>query len=225
MSLSFQAEAFDVPSLTGPVVDQVSLLSQRTKSQLEEVLYTAKAKTGLQVQVLIVSSLQNQEIEQVAIEVFDKWQLGTKKIDNGVLFLIAPSEKKMRIEVGRGLEGNIPDVIAKRIISDTVRPYFKNSEFDVGVAQGVYAILHYAEEPVDPNSINENRSEGKSSGGGGNWIAIIFVLLWVVLFIFNPTLAVALLFRGGGGRGGGGGYGGWSGGGGGSSGGGASGSW
>lgn len=222
--LSVSAWAFEVPSLTGPVVDQASLLSKSAKSQIEEVLYRTKEKNGPQVQIFIVSSLNGEAIEQVAIQVFDKWQLGDKKIDNGILFLIAPVEKKMRIEVGRGLEGNIPDVIAKRIISDTVRPYFKNNEFDIGIAQGVSAILHYAEVSADQKSLEENK-QSRSSSSSGNWIAIIFVLLWIALFIFNPTLALALLFRGGGGGGGGSSRGGWSGGGGGSSGGGASGSW
>jgi uncharacterized protein len=221
------AQALTIPQLTGPIVDEVGLLSRSTKEQLTHALQLARQKDGLQVQVFIVSSLQGVSIEELAIKVFDQWKLGDEKKDNGVLFLIAPNEKKLRIEVGRGLEGDIPDAIAKRIVADTVRPYFLRGEFSLGVVQGVSSILHYAQPDVDHATgqmgANESAAPEKSDSGS-KWIFLVVFLLWVALFIFNPGLAIALLFRGasGGGRGGGGG---WSGGGGSSAGGGASGSW
>ena len=243
LGLMFQVGAFQVPTLTGPVVDQVGLISARTQRSLTEALKQAQVDDGPQVQVLVLNSLEGEAIEQVAIAVFDQWKLGNAKKDNGVLFLIAPHEKKLRIEVGRGLEGQIPDAIAKRIVSDTVAPYFKRRDYDMGISQGVAAILHYAgaadlvagaggANSVGDSQQNQDQQE-KSDSQGSDHSKIIFfiiVLFWIALFIFNPSLAMALFLSGRGGRGGGGGWsggsgGGWSGGGGDSAGGGASGDW
>lgn len=230
-SVGLATYAFDVPALTGPVVDQVGLLAPQTAAVLSENLQRTLQNSGPQIQVLIVSSLNDESLEEVAIQVFDKWKLGGAKTDNGVLFLIAPNEKKMRVEVGRGLEGDIPDAYAKRIVSDIVSPYFKNGEYDMGVTQGVAAIMHYANAGELQGKIvaQSDRGERRSGGINGKMVGGIIFVLWILLFMFNPTLAIALLFSGRGGRGGGGGGfgggGGWSGGGGGSSGGGASGSW
>jgi uncharacterized protein len=227
LSLGFQARAFDVPPLTAPVIDQAGLLSDSIKSQISQVLFEAHQNNGPQVQVLIVDSLDGLQIEEVAIKVFDQWKLGSQKESNGVLFLIAPKEKKLRIEVGRGLEGDIPDVIAKRIISDVVVPHFKQEDYNAGVVQGVQSILYYAKAKTstDIQADQQERPHRKRGGFSLKWI----LGLWLLLFIFRPSWAIALLFsgrgRGGGGGWSGGGGGGWSGGGGGSAGGGASGGW
>ncbi|MBC7464708.1 MAG: TPM domain-containing protein [Bdellovibrio sp.] len=233
-SLSFgvMAKAFDVPPLKGPVMDEVGLLSRSAQAQIADQLFQIRQNSGPQIQVFITSSLQGESTDQVAIQLFDQWKLGDAKKDNGLIFLIAPKEKKMRIEVGRGLEGDIPDVIAKRIIADVVSPFFKRGEFDMGVAQGVAAIGHYLNATPEQKAelqqnIAQSGGDTDSKGGfSGLLIFLIVLVVWVLLFIFNPTLAIYLLFSlfsGGGGRGGSGGN--WSGGGGGSSGGGASGDW
>ncbi|MBC7420336.1 MAG: TPM domain-containing protein [Bdellovibrio sp.] len=229
---AISTHAFDVPPMSGAVVDQVGLISSGTKTMLEQNLREVyNQKNGPQIQVLIVSSLNGESLEEVAIKVFDQWKLGGEKTDNGVLFLIAPKEKKLRVEVGQGLEGDIPDAYAKRIVSDIVAPFFKTGDFDMGVVQGVAAILHYAKagELHGDMGAQPERSERKSTGISGKIIGVVLFVLWLLLFMFNPTLAIALLFAGRGGRGGGGGFGGgggsWGGGGGSSSGGGASGSW
>src|SRR6187431_979785 len=101
-----------VPPLTGPVIDQAGLLSAEQVSDL-----SARAQamlTHLQMQIWIVPSLEGEAIEQLSIRAVDQWKLGDEKKDNGLLFLIAPADKRMRIEVGRGLEGNIPDILAGR---------------------------------------------------------------------------------------------------------------
>lgn len=229
LSLSFSAWAFDVPTLTGPVVDEVGLLSKNTRNQLSELLHSVNRNKGPQIQVLVISSLQGVSIEEAAISIFDKWKLGGEKQDNGVLFLIAPNDKKLRIEVGYGLEGDIPDAVAKRIVSDVVIPYFKRGQFNAGVTQGVQAILYYGKVKSEETSgvgpvAEETQSE---TGGSSNWIVFIVIGLWILLFIFNPSLALSILFsgRGGGSGSGSSGGGSWSGGGGSSGGGGASGSW
>lgn len=219
------ANSFEIPELTSPVVDEVGLLSPQARRQLEENLFAFKGSNGVQLQVYIVKSLQGEEIESAAIKIFDKWKLGDEKTDKGLLFLVAPNEKRMRIEVGEGLEGDIPDVIAKRIISDVVRPYFQSGQFAIGIAQGVSTLENYITnaDPNDTQLVKEKENRGRSKP----WIILIVIAIWIIIFIFNPSLALYILFsafRGGGGGGSGGG-GSWSGGGGRSSGGGASGSW
>ena len=220
------AHSFEIPTLTGPVIDEVGLLSENTKRQLTQSLFTLKQQQNVQLQVYVAKSLQGEEIESAAIKLFDEWKLGDEKTDKGLLFLIAPNEKRIRIEVGQGLEGDIPDVIAKRIIADVVRPYFQRKEFNLGVIQGVAAIQTYLGNP-DANldgGVSETQ-DAQPTKSAKPWIILIAIGIWLILFMFNPSLALYLLFsmmRGGGGGGGGGS---WSGGGGKSSGGGASGGW
>lgn len=219
------AAAFEIAALNSPVIDEVGILNPSIKRQLEESLYNFRKNNQVQLQVYIIKSLQGLEIESAAIQIFDKWQLGDEKTDKGLLFLVAPNEKRMRIEVGQGLEGDVPDVIAKRIISDVVRPYFQRGEYAMGIAQGVSTLQNYIVNPTDAAQAVKN-ADAAPSKKGGHWIIFIIIGIWILIFIFNPSLALYILFSAmSGGRGGGGGGGSWSGGGGRSSGGGASGGW
>lgn len=227
LGVSLTAYSFEVPSLTGPVIDEVGVLGSSTKRQLESSLQNLNQTQRVQLQVYVTKSLQGEDIASVAIQVFDKWKLGDEKTDKGLLFIIAPNEKRMRIEVGQGLEGDIPDVIAKRIISDVVRPFFQRGEFSLGIVQGVSALQNYigSDDPNLKNDVQEEQAKSSSKRGGG-WIIFIIIGIWILIFIFNPSLAIYILFSAmSGGRGGGGGGGSWGGGGGRSSGGGASGGW
>ena len=232
LGLCFQTQAFEVPALTGPVIDQVNLLSPQTKNRLEQSIRQLQQTQQIQIQVFITQSLNNEDIASVAIQVFDKWKLGDAKTDKGLLFLIAPNEKKLRIEVGQGLEGDLPDIRAKRIISDIVRPYFQRGEFDMGVLQGVASIESYvATNGSDLNTENSQQPQPRSvkkSSGSGAWVFFLLLGLWILIFIISPATGLQILFMlmsgGRGGRAGAAG-GGWSGGGGSSSGGGASGEW
>ena len=223
LGLSSAALAFEVPALTGPVVDEAGILNPATKRQLEGALHDFLRQNGIQLQIYITKSLQNEPIENVSIKVFDQWKIGDEKFDKGLLFLIAPSEKKLRIEVGQGLEGDLPDVIAKRIISDVVVPYFKRGEFSLGILQGVSSIQAYVLN-TDTAVTKADKPVTESKGSG--WLILIVIGIWLIIFMLNPSLALHLLFAAMNSRGGsGGGGGGWSGGGGRSSGGGASGGW
>ena len=231
-SLSLWAQTtFEVPPLTGPVMDQVGYLTRGDRQELMQLLYEFNKRGTAQVQVLIVPDLQGIPIEQASIQITDKWKLGDKTKDNGVLFLISAKDRKMRLEIGQGLEGAIPDVVAKRIISDQVTPLFRAKRYSAGIVLGVHEILRLADQEFA--SKNNLKEEEPKSGG-------MSLLVIMVLFI-----VVSILSRFGGGRGhhlggggwgggygggggwpsGGGGGGGWSGGGGGFSGGGASGDW
>lgn len=227
---TIEGKAITAPPLSGPVIDEVSLLNAHTKTLLIQSLFQLQKETGIQLQVYIIKSLQGEAIESVAIQLFDQWKLGDKKTDKGLLFLIAPTEKRLRIEVGQGLEGDIPDVIAKRIIADEVKPYFQQGDFNAGILQGVISIQRYLGVNTD-SSLNSEikqtqlQSENPKKKPFNGLIILVVIGIWLALFMFNPGLALYLLFSimRGGGRGGGGGS--WSGGGGKSSGGGASGGW
>lgn len=232
-AISLRAYSFEIPELTGPVIDEVGLLNANTKRQLAGALFNLHKEQGVQLQIYITKSLQGEQIESAAIKIFDKWKLGDEKSDKGLLFLVAPNEKRLRIEVGQGLEGDIPDVIAKRIIADIVRPYFQRNEFNLGIVQGVAALQTYLgnadakDTKLDPNQVQEAQGAEKAhKKSGGVWVILIAIGIWLIIFMLNPSLALYLLFAAmSGGRGGSGGGGSWSGGGGKSSGGGASGGW
>lgn len=218
---------FKVPRLTGPVMDEVGVIRPQDRNELEKVIRDYNRQGKAQLQILVIESLQGLEIEEASIKILDQWKLGTEKKDNGILFLIAPNERKLRIEVGQGLEGTLPDVIAKRIISDTVLPLFKARNLSAGVVVGTYQIIKYVDQEYADQHLADPAPESKRSIPGGVILVILFLLLFIGRFL------PASSFRGGGfggggfggGSFGGGGGGGWSGGGGGFSGGGASGSW
>ncbi len=217
---------FEVPRLTGPVMDLAGVIRPQDRNELEKVIRDYNSQGKAQIQILVIDSLQGLEIEEAAIKITDKWQLGTAKKDNGILFLIAPNERKLRIEVGQGLEGTLPDVIAKRIISDTVLPLFKARNLSAGVVVGTYQIIKYIDQEYADQHLAEPAPESTKSIPG--WVIIVILLLLLFIGRFLPASSFRGGGFGGGGFGGGGfggGGGGWSGGGGGFSGGGASGSW
>lgn len=219
---------FKVPQLTGPVMDEVGLLTPEHKALIEQMLQTYNQRGIAQVQVFIPASLQGLPIEQASIEITDQWKLGTKTQDNGLLFLVAPNEKKMRIEVGQGLEGVMPDVYAKRIEEDIVVPYFKKGQLSEGVYQGVKGIFAVL-DGEGLQTVAQPQATGHKKISLPFWVIIP---LWILIIFFGRMGGSRRRFRngmwiGGGGFGGGfgGGGGGWSGGGGGFSGGGSSSSW
>lgn len=136
------AQETAVPILTGRVNDDANILSASVVSSLEHLLKTHEDSTTNQVVVLTVPSLAGGEsIEQFSIRVADAWKIGQKGKDNGVLLIIASEDRKVRIEVGRGLEGSLPDITCGSIIRHEIIPRFKNGDFDGGVSAGVSSIL------------------------------------------------------------------------------------
>ncbi|MES2965898.1 MAG: TPM domain-containing protein [Bdellovibrionota bacterium] len=243
-ALSALAAEFKVPALTGPVVDQAGILDGGTRAALDNGLRNLLARGGTQVNVLTVDSLGEIPIEQASIQVTDAWKLGTAKDDKGVLLLIAPKERALRIEVGQGLEGVLTDADSKRIISDTITPLFREGRYDDGVVMGIAEIMRRTNPELDPREIL-GRASTTTKGNlpvdvGMSKLIRYFLILMFILFIIRPRrrrrgFASGLMWgaatgwgasRGGFGGGGfGGGGGGWGGGGGGFSGGGASGNW
>jgi uncharacterized protein len=204
----------------GHVNDYAKILSQSTQRELEALLTQHEAKTTNQVVVVTLPSLQGRDIADVTYAIGNAWRVGQKGKDNGVVFAVAPHERRMRIEVGKGLEGALTDLETHVIQDDVVKPAFIAGDFDRGVRDGSRAIVQaiQGEFTAPPHA--------QTQGHGSPWPALIVVIFLVVLFICFPRAGMLLLFSGiGRGGGGGGGGGGFSGGGGSFGGGGSSGSW
>lgn len=139
--VALAAGAADVPYLSGRIVDNAELLGAEAKRRLDARLRAHEAETGNQIVVLTVPSLAGESVEAYAEQVFNAWKLGQKGRDNGVLVLVAPSERRMRIEVGYGLEGTLTDVAASRIIRNVMTPRFREGDFEAGIEQGVAAVI------------------------------------------------------------------------------------
>ncbi len=154
-----------IPPLKSRVTDLTHTLSTQESSQLEQQLAQFEASNGSQIALLIVPSTQPETIEQYAIRVADAWKLGRKGIDDGVLLLVAKNDRALRIEVGYGLEGILPDAVAKRIIEETIVPAFRQGQFFGGVQAGISQIIRVVQgeslplpKPMTPglNVILEN---------------------------------------------------------------------
>lgn len=135
------AYALDVPKLQGYVNDYANMISPSVRNELENELKTFEATDSTQVVILTIPSLEGEALEDFSIKVAESWKIGQKGKDNGVIFFVAKQERKMRIEVGRGLEGRLTDLMAGRIIDLVVKPRFKRSDFDGGFVAGVHALI------------------------------------------------------------------------------------
>jgi uncharacterized protein len=227
------AQGLKIPALTSPVMDLAGVIKPEHAQVLDQILRAANAREKIQLTILTLPTLENEPIEQASIEITDQWKLGKKGKDNGVLFLIVPSERKVRIEVGQGLEGDIPDVIAKRILAEIARPYFQQGQYSDGIVAATIQILKRADPDFDIDSYGQRYANVSSPSDGRiplpPWAKAILVILFILFWIFTRFIGGFGRFGGGGfggGFGGGSGVGGgWSGGGGGFSGGGSSDSW
>jgi uncharacterized protein len=135
------AFALDFPQLTGRVVDQAGVMSADSRSAVEAKLKDLEDKSGIQLVVATVKSLQGSDVETYANELFRAWKLGQAQKNNGVLLLVAPNEHKVRIEVGYGLEGTLTDALSSVVISSAIIPRFKTGDFSGGIERGVDGII------------------------------------------------------------------------------------
>jgi uncharacterized protein len=236
------AFALDFPPLTGRVVDQAGVINAQTRGNLEAKLKDLEDKSGIQLVVATVKSLQGSDIETYANQLFRLWKLGQAQKNNGVLLLVAPNEHKVRIEVGYGLEGTLTDALSSVIIASAIVPRFKTNDYSGGIERGVDGIISVLNgDSAEWQPKVEVRSDDPSQT-----FNLLFPALFLILIIFfviylirnaddpGPSGSAGSRKRGssppifipwGGGPGWGGGGGGFSGGGGSSGGGGASGSW
>ena len=140
-SLPFVVYGLDVPGLQGYVNDYAEMISPSAKSKIEEELRAFERSDSTQIVILTIPSLEGGNIEEFGIKVAETWKIGQQGKDNGILFVVSKQERKIRVEVGRGLEGNLTDLMAGRIIDLVITPRFKRADFDGGFMAGVSALI------------------------------------------------------------------------------------
>jgi uncharacterized protein len=187
-----------VPPLTQRVTDLTATLDAQQIQTLESRLAAFEAKKGAQLAVLIVPSTKPETIEQFSIRVVDAWKLGRKGVDDGALLLIAKDDRALRIEVGYGLEGALPDAIANRIIDEIIVPRFKRGDFYSGIESGLAAMMQVVNgEPLPPPK------RGSAANGKNNIETLMFMAFVVVVAVGGMLRALfgrfpaALLVGGG----------------------------
>jgi len=141
LCLPFPAHGLDVPRLQGYVNDYAGMISPPAKSKIEEALIAFERSDSTQIVILTIPSLEGENIEEFGIKVGETWKIGRKGKDNGILFIVSKQERKIRIEVGRGLEGKLTDLTAGRIIDLVIKPKFKQEDFDGGFIAGVSSLI------------------------------------------------------------------------------------
>ena len=160
------ARCEEVPYLTGRVNDYAQILSEQARQALSEQLKAHEDRTTNQVVVLTIPSLQGESIEDYANEVFNDWKLGQQGQDNGILIVVVPDERKMRIEVGYGLEPELTDVEASRIIRNVMAPRFKEGDYDGGITEGAVAVMSLLEgQEIPETALMEDTSESSTLSG------------------------------------------------------------
>lgn len=179
-----------VPPLSHRVTDLTATLTGEQNTALENKLAAFEAKKGSQIAVLILPTTQGEDIAAFGIRVFDSWKIGRKNIDDGVILIVAKDDRKMRIEVGRGLEGVIPDSIAKRILAETIKPHFKNNNYADGIDAGVNQVIKLIEgESLPAATTPKNVATTAPPDESVDWIYALTCLIVIACFI-----AIDLMF-------------------------------
>ena len=166
-----------VPPLKERVTDLTGTLSAQQKSELESRIAGWEAKRGSQLAVLMLPTTKPEEIEQYAIRVAEAWKIGRKGVDDGLLLVVAKDDRRLRVEVGYGLEGAIPDSVAKRVIDEKITPRFREGDFHGGIRDGVEQLIRLAE--------GEKLPEREVTAGGGRSVFDLAgdYLMFAVIFI------------------------------------------
>jgi uncharacterized protein len=240
------AAALDVPALRGRVNDYAGVMTQEQRRSLETQLAQFEQETGHQVAVLTIPTLEGEDIEGFSIRVAESWKIGKKGFDNGVILVVAVKDRRLRLEVGYGLEGVLPDAIAKTITSNYIVPRFRAQDYAGGIIAGIDAVLKVIKKEPLPESARQKKENRQPEINSIAMFVITLAVFGLMAFastgrrrrnsmweprhrghgpiIFGPG-GFGGGYSGGGGFGGGSDGGGFSGGGGGFGGGGASDSW
>jgi len=177
-----------VPPASARVTDLSGTLSGQAVNRLESKLAAFEAKKGSQILVLIVPTTEPEDIEQYGIRVFDAWKPGRKGVDDGAILLVAKNDHRVRIEVGRGLEGALTDVTVGHIISDTIAPHFKLSDYDGGVEAGIEQILAV----VSGEPLPEPDKKWESHGGLSNALPLLLLVAVVASGVLRSVFGRVL---------------------------------
>jgi len=178
-----------IPDLRRRVTDLTNTLSSTQQNEIENVLISFEKTKGSQIVVLIVPTVRPEAIEEYAIRVADQWKIGRKGVDDGVLLLVAKDDRELRIEVGRGLEGVLPDATSKRVIDEFIVPKFKSGNFYGGIQEGIAKIMSLVQGEPLPSPVSRSIEKSLSGRLVKGPIAIVLVVvalsLQVVAFKFG----------------------------------------
>ncbi len=167
-----------VPPLKTRVTDLTNTLTPDQRAALEAKLTTFETRKGSQVAVLMVPTTRPEEIEQYSIRVVEQWKIGRKRVDDGALLIVAKDDRKVRIEVGYGLEGALPDATAKRIVDEVIVPRFREGDFYGGITAGTDRILRVIEgEALPPPAAKKPQAGGGQFPWEGLFIAVIILTM------------------------------------------------
>lgn len=176
------------PKLTGRVVDNAALLSASEKSDLIAKLKAFEDESSDQIVVATINSLDGENLEQYANQLFRHWKLGQAEENNGVLLLVAKNDRKLRIEVGYGLEGQLTDATSKIIIDQIIVPQFKSGNFGTGIIEGANWIVKILEgDGSELDARAKRHQENQGPLDDVDWPFVIFITIWATLF-FGPIL-------------------------------------
>jgi len=191
-SLCVQSTVFalDVPPLNGPVNDYAHIFTASETQELNEYLYTIDRQSDLQIAVLTIPSLEGESIEDYSIRVAEKWQIGQKGKDSGVILVIAAQDRKLRIEVGYGLEDRITDAQSSSLIRSVIAPHFKQQEYGKGVLLGVknLAGLALQDESLISEAVKESEQHDDS------FIPLPLIIFLVIIFLLGARFMPGGLF-------------------------------
>jgi uncharacterized protein len=204
LTLILPAHALDFPPLTGRVVDEAHVLDRAQIEELTGKLAALEAKTTDQLVVATVSSLRGTSVEDYANRLFREWKLGQKDKNNGVLLLVAPTERKVRIEVGYGLEGTLTDAISKFIIETSIVPRFRSNDVPGGIRRGVDdVILVLTGAAPEWKQLAATRRPSSAPVDELPWplIVTIIVILLIIFHVVSFVREIRRAQRGGGRRG------------------------
>lgn len=183
------AFAAALPALTGRVVDGANVIDPATRDAITQKLAAFEAKSSDQVVVVTVASLDGEAIEPYSNRLYRAWALGQKQENNGVLLVVAPSDRKVRIEVGYGLEGTLTDLLSRLIIENAIIPGFRSGDYSGGIARGVDDILTVLSGDSAELQARAKRNIQKESSNI-DWFGVIFISIWVLIFFGGFGMAI-----------------------------------
>jgi len=173
--------ALEVPKLKGRVNDYADMLSPSTEQQLDTALREFERTDSTQIVVLTIPSLEEDSLEDFSMRVAENWKIGQKGLDNGAILLISKNDRKLRIEVGYGLEGKMTDLMAGRIIRDVIAPRFRSGQYDQGVIEGVQAMIRLTRGEFESGSEAQPAGKGRPDYRGFFSMSLVFLFLINVL--------------------------------------------
>jgi uncharacterized protein len=178
------AQTLAFPTLTGRVVDEANILDSATRTALTDKLAALETKTGDQVVIVTLKSLQGTSIEDFGYQLGRQWGIGQKGKNNGALLIVAPNERKVRIEVGYGLEGTLTDALSKVVIENAIVPRFRAGDFVGGITRGTDDIVQVLSGDTEAFKQQVAAKEALRHQASDEWYGLLSLLFWIGVLLF-----------------------------------------